>query len=281
MNKEEKQRFEFYFSTYYASFRNFANYSTTDGTNNFNGAFQLSEREKLQAQVNLLTRKLDILKAKYEDTYEVYDEPYFDYEVVDNKNGNHNWRNILDCSWKSEYNYNAPINLDFAEKAYTFCQSSQFSNSESLEKNRLIFFASLENETKMNENQNASLTQLVEENMEFNEQISNNVLPPQIEIKPSPSTPISCKLDGDDAITIWSDNISHPEILPTISSENKCYHTDVTDTVVEEICKIFSSNQAYHFLHDFENKYFLYPESVTNASILETKDKRKFIFDTR
>ncbi|KAF4400789.1 hypothetical protein G4B88_001344 [Cannabis sativa] len=279
MNEEEKQRFEFYFPTYYASCRNFANYSTTNDTNNFNGAFQLSEREKLQAQVNLLTRKLDVLKAKYEDTYEVYDEPYFDYEVVDNKNGNHNWKNIIDCSWKSEYNYNAPIDLDFAEKAYTFCHSSQFTNSKSLEENSSTFSSSLENERKMNENQSALLTQLVEENMEFNEQISNNVLPPQIEIIPSPSTPISCKLDGDDAITIWSDNISHPEILPTlpnvIPNENKYYHTDVIDTVVEEICKIFSSNQTYHFLHDFENKYFLYPENVTNASILETKDNRK------
>ncbi|KAF4385039.1 hypothetical protein G4B88_017840 [Cannabis sativa] len=174
MNEEEKQRFEFYFPTYYASCKNFANYSTTDGTNNFNGAFQLSKREKLQVQVNLLTRKLDVLKAKYEDTDEVYDEPYFDYEIVDNKNGNHNWKNLIDCSWKSEYNYNAPIDLDFAEKAYTFCYSSQFSISESLEKNSSIFFASLENERKMNENQNASVTQLVEENMEFNEQISNN-----------------------------------------------------------------------------------------------------------
>ncbi|KAF4377133.1 hypothetical protein F8388_017537 [Cannabis sativa] len=88
-------------------------------------------------------------------------------------------------------------------------------------------------------------------------------------------------IEEDDTTTILNEAFSHSTILPLILDEKKCYHTDVIDKVIEEIRKLFSFNHLSYFLYDLDKAHFLFPENVTNASIFETQDKRKFIFDTR
>ncbi|KAM6568862.1 hypothetical protein CsatB_016847 [Cannabis sativa] len=87
-------------------------------------------------------------------------------------------------------------------------------------------------------------------------------------------------IEKDDTTAIQNETLSHSIILSLILDEKKYYHTDVIDKAVEEIRKLFSLSHLPYFLYDLDKDHFLFPENVTNASIFETQDKRKFIFDT-
>ena len=67
MNEEDYLRFKYYYPIYLSSLQNNPKSSATEGTRNFSGAYQVSERQKIKAQVELLTRDLEVLlKAKYD-----------------------------------------------------------------------------------------------------------------------------------------------------------------------------------------------------------------------
>ena len=207
MNDEEKKRFELYFPMYYPSVRNNHNSSATEGTSRFRSACKLSVREY---------RELEVLETKFErENYEVpevdYDERYCDFERVNHRNHNSSWTNPVDFSWKPEYNYHAPPHMNFEQNFPNFPHEPPYNvctNTNSLEDTLHTF---IEEQREFNkqfvEDFRETSTQLSElTNAIISHNLSQFSSQPEA-ITPSP-TPSSKPIE-DDAITIWSETLSH------------------------------------------------------------------------
>ncbi|KAM6580224.1 hypothetical protein CsatA_003998 [Cannabis sativa] len=268
MNEEDLRRFEYLYPLYIASLNE--NSSATAGTSNFiepefndgEEAFQYYSFYKSESSWN------------WEE-----EDPWYNHNSSD------------DYSWKPEYNYNPLYEWSCEEEDAWFSHNSQHLYNRFLNDTIVELQASMVKNCEMMKDLLAEFKQIKQELSKLSghlvrvtsttsgENFEESTLP---SINEGYHTDVVSTLfmEENDTTTIQKETLSHSTLFPLILDEKKCYHTDVIDKVVEEIRKLFSPSHLHYFLYDLDNDHFLFPENVTNASIFETQDKRKFIFDT-
>ncbi|KAM6563350.1 hypothetical protein CsatB_023348 [Cannabis sativa] len=202
-----------------------------------------------------------------------------------------NHKSYNDYSWKPEYDYNPLYEWNCEEEDAWFSHNSQHLYNRSLNDTIVELQASMVKNCEMMKDLLAELKQIKQELSKLSghlvrvtsttsgENFEESTLPSINEGYHTDVVP-TLFMEENDTTTIQKETLSHPTLLPLILDEKKYYHTDVIDKVVEEIRKLFLLSHLHYFLYDLDNTHFLFPENVTNASIFETQDKRKFIFDT-
>ncbi|XP_062073601.1 uncharacterized protein LOC133777865 isoform X1 [Humulus lupulus] len=84
-----------------------------NSTRNFNNAYHPREREDINAQIENLSRTLDVLQAR--QTQDDHREINSAFHSHHHENCSHPLENPIDFSWKPEYNYYASSHFDYNE----------------------------------------------------------------------------------------------------------------------------------------------------------------------
>ena len=84
-----------------------------NSTRNFNNAYHPREREDINAQIENLSRTLDVLQAR--QTQDDHREINSAFHSHHHENCSHPLENLIDFSWKPEYNYYASSHFDYNE----------------------------------------------------------------------------------------------------------------------------------------------------------------------